>query len=70
MGILVTAADERVKGVRVSDDVLSVNLLDGCTITVPLTWYPCLMTRLQNSGSAERFPALGMASTGRTSMRI
>jgi hypothetical protein len=43
MGILAAAADERVKDVRVSDDVLSVDLMDGRTITVPLAWYPRLM---------------------------
>jgi Protein of unknown function (DUF2442) len=43
MGILAAAADERVKDVRVSDDALSVDLMDGRTITVPLAWYPRLM---------------------------
>ena len=43
MGILATAADERVKDVRVSEDTLSVDLMDGRTITVPLAWYPRLL---------------------------
>jgi hypothetical protein len=43
MGILAVTADERVKNVRVSDDVLSVDLMDGRTIMVPLAWYPRLM---------------------------
>ncbi|TKB72894.1 MAG: DUF2442 domain-containing protein [Nitrospira sp.] len=43
MGILAVTADERVKDVRVSDDVLSVDLMDGRTIMVPLAWYPRLM---------------------------
>ena len=43
MGILAVTADERVKDVRVSDDALSVDLMDGRTITVPLAWYPRLM---------------------------
>lgn len=38
MGIL-AAADERVKDVRVSDDTLSVDLMDGRPISVPLAWY-------------------------------
>ncbi len=50
MGIPVTTADERVKDVRVSDDTLSVDLMDGRTITVPLVWYP----RLLNATTAQR----------------
>lgn len=34
---------ERVKDVRITDDRLSVDLLDGRTITVPLVWYPRLL---------------------------
>jgi hypothetical protein len=34
---------EQVKDVRVTDDTLSVDLLDGRTITVPLAWYPRLL---------------------------
>ncbi len=33
---------ERVKDVHLTDDTLSVDLLDGRTIVVPLTWYPRL----------------------------
>lgn len=36
-------AGERITGVRVSDDSLTVDLLDGRTITVPLAWYPRLL---------------------------
>ena len=43
MGILALAADERVKDVTISEDTVSVNLMDGRTITVPLTWYPRLL---------------------------
>ena len=43
MGILALAADERVKDVSFSEDALSVSLMDGRTITVPLTWYPRLL---------------------------
>ena len=42
MGILATNADERIKDVRIDADVLSVDLMDGRTITVPLAWYPRL----------------------------
>ena len=34
---------ERVKSVRVTDDTLSVDLVDGRTIVVPLAWYPKLL---------------------------
>ena len=37
-----TLADERVKDVRVDQDTLSVDLMDGRTIIVPLSWYPKL----------------------------
>ena len=43
MGILAPAADERVKDVSFTEDLLSVDLLDGRTITVPITWYPRLL---------------------------
>jgi len=36
-------AGERVKDVRFSDDAISVDLIDGRTITVPLVWYPRLL---------------------------
>lgn len=34
---------ERVKDVRFTEESLSVDLLDGRTITVPLAWYPRLL---------------------------
>lgn len=43
MGILATNADERVAAVRLTDDELSVTLMDGRTISVPLVWYPRLL---------------------------
>lgn len=42
MGILATQADERVKNVAIVGDSLSVDLMDGRTIIVPLAWYPRL----------------------------
>lgn len=42
MSILATAADERVADVRCDDARLVVDLMDGRTIAVPLTWYPRL----------------------------
>ncbi len=50
MGILALAADERVAGVKFTNDSLSVGLMDGRTITVPLAWYP----RLLHGSPAQR----------------
>jgi len=44
MGILALSADERVRAVRVSEDTLTVDLMDGRTISVPLLWYPRLLS--------------------------
>src|SRR5258705_11104623 len=35
---------ERVRGVRFTEDDLIVDLLDGRTISVPLVWYPRLLS--------------------------
>lgn len=43
MNTYAVPAGERVKGVRFTEDTLSVDLLDGRTITVPLVWYPRLL---------------------------
>ena len=43
-------SDERVLSVSVSEDELSVRLVDGRTITVPIAWYP----RLMNATSEQR----------------
>jgi hypothetical protein len=51
MGILALAADERVKDVRLSEDSLSVDLMDGRTITVPLAWYPKLVNATKEQRS-------------------
>lgn len=50
MGILAIRADERVKDVRLTEETISVDLMDGRTITVPLAWYP----RLLNATSEQR----------------
>jgi hypothetical protein len=36
-------AGERIKGVRISEDAISVDLADGRTISAPLAWYPRLL---------------------------
>ena len=38
------------QNVTITDDTLSVDLLDGRTVSVPLAWYP----RLAHGSSAER----------------
>lgn len=43
MNTLEPKAGERVRGVRFTDDAISVDLFDGRTITVPLAWYPRLL---------------------------
>jgi hypothetical protein len=50
MGILALAADERVVDLEITEDTLSVQLMDGRTISVPLAWYP----RLLNATEAQR----------------
>ena len=36
-------AGERVKNVHFTEDTIAVDLIDGRTIVVPLTWYPALL---------------------------
>ena len=43
MGILALTADERVSTVNFTSDSLSVSLMDGRVISVPLTRYPKLL---------------------------
>jgi hypothetical protein len=50
MGILAIRADERVKDVRFTQDLITVDLMDGRTIAVPLVWYP----RLLNATSQQQ----------------
>lgn len=42
MGISDPQADERVKDVHLDEEFLSVDLMDGRVIRVPLAWYPRL----------------------------
>ncbi|MEA2999701.1 MAG: hypothetical protein QOK17_1534 [Sphingomonadales bacterium] len=43
MNISAKMTDARVADVRCTDDSLSVDLMDGRTISVPLRWYPRLL---------------------------
>ena len=49
MSTLTNNADERVKNVSISNDMLNVELMDGRIISVPLAWFPKLFnaTHLQ-----------------------
>jgi hypothetical protein len=47
MSILALAADVRVADVEVTEDELSVRMMDGRTISVPLVWYPRLLKATQ-----------------------
>ena len=49
MGALAIQVDQRVKDVRFTEDTISVDLMDGRSITVPLVWYP----RLLNTSSEQ-----------------
>jgi hypothetical protein len=40
---LAIRADERVKNVTFTEETISVDLMDGRTITVPLVWYSKLL---------------------------
>lgn len=50
MGILAPRADERVVDVQITEDMLTVRLMDGRQISVPLEWYP----RLARASATER----------------
>lgn len=47
MNITLTA-DERVKNVLFTEDSISVDLMDGRTISAPLLWYPKLFHATAN----------------------
>jgi hypothetical protein len=46
----ILAPDERVKDVEITEDALSVSLMDGRVISVPLAWYP----KLLDASNAQR----------------
>ena len=60
-------AGERITAVRVSEDALTVDLMDGRTLIVPLAWYPRLLHateeqrnhfRIMGGGYVIHWPAL------------
>jgi hypothetical protein len=54
-------AGERVRDVRFTEDVLIVDLLDGRTISVPLTWYPRLLSATSEQRANWRVAGGGFA---------
>jgi hypothetical protein len=36
-------AGEKIKAVRIDEDLLTVDLIDGRTVSVPVAWYPRLL---------------------------
>lgn len=50
MDTLAIRVDERVKAVHFTEGTISTDLMDGRTITVPLSWYP----RLLHASVAQR----------------
>lgn len=50
-------AGERVKDVHFTEDSLSVDIIDGRTITVPLAWYPKLLHA--TSGQLKKWEICG-----------
>ena len=50
MRTLMVTTDERVRGVEVTEDTLTVALMDGRCISVPQAWYP----RLLHAEDAQR----------------
>jgi len=70
MGILAPSADERVADVQIADDTLTVRLMDGRSISVPLEWYPRLAHASAKARAVWEIAGGGyMASTGRRSTR-
>ena len=60
-------AGERITAVRVSEDALTVDLMDGRSLIVPLAWYPRLLHateeqrnhfRIMGGGYVIHWPAL------------
>jgi len=69
MGILALSADERVREVSVSEDTLTVDLMDGRTISVPLLWYPRLLAGTPKQRTNWEPCAAAYGSTGQTSTK-
>jgi len=60
---------ERVKDVHFTEDTLSVDMVDGRTITVPLAWYPGFFTPHHSNEKIGRSVVVALGSTGQMLMR-
>jgi hypothetical protein len=65
-----TRPGEQVRQVRITEDVLSVDLLDGRTIIVPLAWYPRLLHGTPEQRANWQIAGGATASTGRIWLKI
>ena len=70
MGRLSSSADERVRDVRVSEDTLTVDLMGGRTISVPLVWYRRLLSGTKKERSNWKTCAAGYGFHWPDLMRI
>jgi hypothetical protein len=52
-------AGDRIIDVRFTDDTMSVDLLDGRTITVPIAWFPRLLHATPKQRSNWRLSGAG-----------
>ena len=57
MAISATASDIRVRSVHVDDERLTVDLMDGRSISVPLAWYPRLLEA--TAGQRQHYEVAG-----------
>lgn len=57
MGTLTKKSGDGVKDIRFTDTAMTVELLDGRAITVPLAWYPRL--RLANAEQRNHWQPIG-----------
>ena len=70
MGTLALSVDEGVRDVRFSEDLLTVDLMDGRAISVPLEWHPRLAGASPQQLANWRLCAAGYGIfTGPTSMK-
>lgn len=66
----IEAADIRVRTVAVTDDELTVGLMGGRTISVPLAWYPRLANATPMQRASWEIAGGGLGFIGPRSIRI
>ena len=59
MDISAARADERVRDVRISRDLLTVELMDGRSISAPLAWFPRLLAGTRKQRANWKISAAG-----------